>query len=118
MPAAKLTAMERALSLFIKDEWCDDHPHRVREYRYSCPECIAAEISAAVEEAVAEERCFTCRHWRGDSFASLPPEHRQGTCAVLKATLDITLCLGWDGGYVEQIDVPGDFGCIKYEAKP
>lgn len=59
--------------------------------------------------------CHTCRHWQADEFRSLPPEQRSGVCDVIRKTLDFSLRVGWDGGYVEEVETPGDFGCVKHE---
>lgn len=61
-----------------------------------------------------ERICVTCQNWQADSFHTLEPAHRTGECNVLQHTLDISLRTGWEGGYVETVETPGDFGCNKW----
>lgn len=64
-------------------------------------------------------RCFDCANWKTYSDRALFPEPYSGmtgTCAAIRAVLDIELhhppYAG--GSSVESIDTPFDFGCSLF----
>lgn len=59
-----------------------------------------------------DRSCETCQHWKG------PDPYGYGQCRRLQQELTVELITGWDGGCVDYIETPGDFGCSLWEAIP
>lgn len=59
--------------------------------------------------------CKTCKYWNQNTnyeyVANL------GECSELKTSdkVSINLSLGWDGGYVDSIEIEEDFGCNQWK---
>jgi len=68
------------------------------------------------------EKCKTCRHWRGVIPDDYPAESAKedfisGVCDEIKWAVECNVRAGWDGGYVESIETPANFGCNQWKAK-
>ena len=62
-------------------------------------------------------RCKTCKHWTQTTFYEYEGVINDGTCSEIRDKIDISLHLGWDGGYVDYIEIQQDFGCTLHEKK-
>lgn len=80
------------------------------------------ELPAGARSLQDVGRCLACQHWQGRVSEEYTPEKPDddwtwNKCQVLKGVLEIELRTGWDGGYVDYIETPANFGCKLWEAK-
>lgn len=67
-------------------------------------------------------RCLACQHWQGRLSEDYAPERVEddwltGKCKRLQQVVDCEVRAGWDGGYVDYIETPANFGCNQWEPK-
>lgn len=53
-------------------------------------------------------RCDMCKHWNYRDIG-------YGVCNKINEKIEIELVMGWDGGYVKEIETESDFGCNLFE---
>ena len=75
-------------------------------------------FNAKTKQEGEEMKCEDCKHWEpSKDNKNYLPEDYVGECDQIGAILDIELVTGYDGGYVESIETPINFGCSAFEAK-
>jgi hypothetical protein len=62
-------------------------------------------------------RCSSCIHWNQVTDWQYDNAINSGTCKRIREGLDIEVHYGWDGGYVENIETEGNFGCVFHIPK-
>ena len=71
-------------------------------------------------ETIEIVRCRDCKHWNHqiDNFMKYHREdpnkiedYDTGICAEINEGIEINLSLGWDGGYVENVETDANFFC-------
>ena len=68
----------------------------------------------ALSKTAVMPRCSTCKHWKQNSFFDYDGVINTGTCREIKMKLDFIFHPERIDGYVENIEVNSDFGCVLH----